>query len=83
MADLTKLVLREGLRLVSIGLVAGLLGGLALGRIISGILYQVSPASPETFVGTALVLIIVTMAAMYVPTRRVIKVDPSKILHYE
>lgn len=83
MADLSKLVLRDGLRLVSIGLFAGLLGGLALGRIISGFLYQVSPASPETFVGTALLLLTVTLIAMYVPTRRVAKVDPSKTLRYE
>jgi len=82
-ADLTKLVVRDGLRLVCIGLFAGLLGGLALGRIISGLLYQVSPASPQTFIGTALVLVCVTLAATYVPTRRIVRVDPGKTLRYE
>jgi ABC-type antimicrobial peptide transport system permease subunit len=76
-------VLSDGLRLVGIGLLIGMLGGLALGRIISGILYQVSPASPQTFIGTALALVSVTLVAMYVPTRRIVRVDPNKTLRYE
>jgi ABC-type antimicrobial peptide transport system permease subunit len=81
--DLTRLVLSDGLRLVGIGLFIGMLGGLVLGRIISGILYQVSPASPQTFIGTALALVSVTLIAMYVPTRRIVRVDPNKTLRYE
>ena len=81
--DLTRLVLVDGLRLVGIGLVIGSLGGLVLGKIISGVLYEVSPAAPGTFIGTALLLILVTLLAMYVPTRRVVRIDPSKTLRYE
>ncbi len=81
--DLVRLVLVDGLRLVCIGLVIGSLGGLVLGKLISNVLYEVSPAAPGTFIGTAVLLIVVTLVAMYVPTRRVVKIDPSKTLRYE
>ncbi len=81
--DLVKLMLVDGLRLVCTGLIIGCLGGLVLGRLISGVLYEVSPAAPSTYVGTALLLIFVTLVAIYVPIRRVVMIDPSRTLRYE
>ena len=77
------MVLFDGLRLVGVGLFIGSLGGLALGRIISGVLYEVSPAAPGTYLATGAMLLFVTLVAMYVPTRRVVRIDPSKTLRYE
>jgi predicted permease len=74
------LVLRDGLTLVSIGLVVGAMGALALGATISRFLHGVSPADPASFVSASAVLLAVAGLACYLPARRASRVDPLTVL---
>jgi putative ABC transport system permease protein len=82
-ADVLKLVVREGMWLVSTGLVAGLLGALALTRVLSSLLFGISATDPVVFVGIALCLTAVSRVACYLPARRALKVDPMVALRHE
>src|SRR5678816_3460093 len=75
-SDVLKLIMRSGMLLVTIGLVIGLLGALALTRLMTTLLFEVSPTDPITFGAVALCLIITALLACYVPARRATKVDP-------
>jgi len=77
------MVLRDGLTMIFTGLVFGIVGALALTRVISGFLYEVSPTDPATFVAVALFLIAVSLLASYLPARRATRVDPMVALRYE
>ncbi len=82
-SDLRSLVLRQGLSPVMIGLICGLLGSLAAGRVLSGMLFGVSSADPLTMGVVAMALTIVAAVACYVPARRAMKSDPLVALRYE
>jgi putative ABC transport system permease protein len=82
-SDVLRLVLAQGLRLGVIGVLCGVVGALALTRLISGLLFGVSWFDPGTFVVMALVLAAVTLLACYIPARRATKVDPMVALRYE
>jgi predicted permease len=82
-SDLRGLVLRQGLAPVVIGLAAGLAGALALGRVLSGLLFGVSSTDPLTMSVVAAVLLIVAAAACYVPALRATRSDPLVALRYE
>jgi len=77
------MVLREGLVMTFTGLVLGIVGALALTRVISGFLYEVSPTDPATFAAVALFLIAVSLLACYLPARRATTVDPMAALRCE
>ena len=81
--DVLKLVLRSGLVLVTIGLGIGLAGALALTRLMTSLLFEVSPADPITFVAVALSVVFATLLACYIPARRATRVDPLIALRYE
>ncbi|HTG88139.1 MAG TPA: ABC transporter permease, partial [Pyrinomonadaceae bacterium] len=81
--DVLKLVLRSGIVLVTTGLIIGLAGALALTRLMTSLLFEVSPTDPITFGGVALCVIVATLLACYIPARRAIKVDPLIALRYE
>ncbi|MBO0723411.1 MAG: FtsX-like permease family protein, partial [Blastocatellia bacterium] len=72
--------MREGLLLISLGLSLGLVGAWAATRLIKGFLYNVSPTDPLTFVVIALLLLVVTSLACWLPARRAMKVDPMSAL---
>src|SRR5262245_25124029 len=74
------MVLRQGLSLAAAGLVIGLLGALALTRLMQGLLYGVGPNDPITFVTVAAVLLLVALAASFLPARRATKVSPITAL---
>ncbi|UCE48323.1 MAG: ABC transporter permease, partial [Phycisphaerales bacterium] len=74
--DVLKAVLGQGLKLTLIGVVIGLAGALALTRVISSLLYDVSPTDPLTFVCVSLVLAGVALLASYIPARRAARIDP-------
>jgi len=81
--DVLRLVLTEGTQLVMLGLVAGLIGALAVTRFISSLLFGVSPNDALTFGGVSMLLLTVALAASYVPARRATRVDPAMALRYE
>jgi len=82
-SDILKLVVGQGLMLVSAGLALGLVGALAITRVMSGLLFGVSATDPLTFVGISALLGVVALLACYLPARRAAKVDPMIALRYE
>ena len=82
-SDLRGLVVRQGLTPVVMGLAAGLLVAIAVGRVLSGLLFGVSAADPLTVFAVASVLLAVAAAACYVPAFRATRSDPLVALRYE
>lgn len=82
-SDVLKLVLKQGMTFVLLGEVAGILGALALTRLLGGLLFGVTPTDALTFFTVAISLFLVGLAACYVPARRATKVDPLRALRYE
>lgn len=82
-SDVLRLVLKQGMAYVLLGEVVGILSGLALTRLLGGLLFGVSPTDALTFFLVAVSLFLVALAACYVPARRATKVDPLKALRYE
>jgi putative ABC transport system permease protein len=74
--DVFSLVIAQGMKLVVVGLVLGLIASLALTRTLKNLLFGVSATDPLTFVAIALLLMLVALLACYVPARRATKVDP-------
>jgi predicted permease len=81
--DILKLVLRQGLRIVLIGIVVGLVVSFLFTRLISILLYDVSATDPLTYALVALLFIGLTLLASYLPARRATKVDPMSALRRE
>lgn len=81
--DVLKLILGSGMLLVTIGLMIGLAGALAITRLMTTLLFEVSPTDPITFAAVALCVIVAALLACYIPARRAIKVDPLVALRYE
>ena len=81
--DVLRLVLLEGMKPTAIGVVIGLLGALALGRVLSSVVFGVSPRDIATFSVVPLVLAAVGMLASVIPAIRATRVDPMKILREE
>jgi putative ABC transport system permease protein len=73
----------QGLRLVGLGLLLGLIGAWTLSRVLTSQLYGVSARDPVTYVAVALLLGGVALAASYVPARRATRVDPMSSLRSE
>jgi putative ABC transport system permease protein len=81
--DVLKLVVGQGMRLVSIGVAAGLLGALALTRLLRALLFGVSATDPLSFALAGLLLIGMVLLACYLPARRAARVDPVIALRTE
>jgi putative ABC transport system permease protein len=81
--EIVGLVLREGMKLAAIGMVAGLLAAMALTRFMAGLLYGVRPADPATLAAVALLLAGIALLACYLPARRATAVDPVVALRCE
>jgi putative ABC transport system permease protein len=82
-ADVLRLVIRQGLRLVALGLTLGLIAALALTRLMRKLLFEVSATDPMTFAGVASLLALVALLACWIPARRAANVDPMVALRCE
>lgn len=80
--DAISLILKQGLKLVTIGLVLGAAAALALTRLMSSLLYGVTPQDPMTFVAVIALLFAVALAACLIPALRASRVDPIQALRY-
>src|SRR5678815_5089438 len=74
--DVLRMILRQGLTVIVIGLVVGLAAAFALLRLMRSLLFGVSATDPLTFVAITIVLLFVALIACYIPARRATKVDP-------
>jgi putative ABC transport system permease protein len=77
------MVLREGMALALSGVAIGLALAWGLARLMSGLLFGVSPADPLTFGGVALILVAVALAASWLPAWRAARIDPTSALRAE
>jgi putative ABC transport system permease protein len=78
--DVLKLIIRQGMVLVIIGVGIGLLVAYLLNRLVASLLYNVSPSDPFTFVGVPVLIALVSLLASFVPAYKATKVDPIKVL---
>jgi len=74
--DVLRLVVRQGMTLTFVGVIAGLLGAFALTRLISNMLFGVAATDPAVFLSLSLLLAAVAFIACYLPARRAAKLDP-------
>ncbi|HEY0138441.1 MAG TPA: FtsX-like permease family protein, partial [Nannocystis sp.] len=82
--DVVRLVVRQGLVLVGIGVVLGIAGAFGLTRLMSSMLgSQVSPTDPTTFAGVTLLLVVIGVVATYIPARRATRIDPMIAMRQE
>jgi putative ABC transport system permease protein len=82
-ADTLRLVVREGAALTAIGAAAGFALSLLVGRVLAGMLYEVSGSDTVVFLAAPAVLCAVSLAACYIPARRAARVDPMIALRWE
>jgi putative ABC transport system permease protein len=81
--EILKLILGRGAKLALLGVATGILAATALTRLMSSLLFGVSPSDPATLAAVAVLLMLVAMAACYIPARRAMRVDPMIALRYE
>ena len=81
--DVLRLVLSEGLKTAMLGVAAGLIAAVLLGRVLQSMLFDVTALDPLTFVITAITLMVVSLLACWLPARRATRVDPMTALRYE
>jgi putative ABC transport system permease protein len=81
--DIGRLVLREAVVLVAIGVAIGVPAAYGLGRLMDSMLYGVSPGQPLTLLAGPALMAVVALAAAYIPVRRATRVDPMVALRYE
>ncbi|MCU0913832.1 MAG: ABC transporter permease [Planctomycetes bacterium] len=81
--DVVALVIRQGLKLVLLGLAIGVGAALAVTRLVASLLYGVTATDPLTFGGVSLLLLGVSLLACWLPARRAAKIDPMRALRCE
>ncbi len=82
-SEVLLLVLSEGFKMAAIGVAIGLAAAFGLTRLMASLLYGVTATDPVTFGCVAILLVIVALAACYIPARRAMRVDPIIALRYE
>jgi len=82
-SDVLRLILGPGAKMALIGVAVGVVASLALTRLMDKLLFGVSAYDPLTFIAVACLLILVALAASYIPARRAMRVDPTVALRYE
>jgi putative ABC transport system permease protein len=82
-AEVFRLIIAQGLRLATTGIVIGLAASFGLTRLMASQLYGLSATDPWTFIGVSIVLLTVALAACFIPARRATRIDPVVALRYE
>jgi putative ABC transport system permease protein len=82
-SNILKLVLRKGMSLALLGVAIGLAGAFALTRLMTSLIFGVSPTDSLTYGGVAVLLTLVAFMACWIPARRATRVDPLVALSYE
>jgi len=82
-SEIFGLVVGQGTKLAALGVGAGLIGAGLLTRLLATLLYGVGAADPSTFVAVGVLLMLVALAASYIPARRAMRVDPMVALRHE
>jgi ABC-type antimicrobial peptide transport system permease subunit len=78
-----KLVFGQGLIMLGLGTIIGVVGAFALTRLMNTLLFEVTATDPLTYVAVVGLLTLVALLACYIPARRATKVDPLTALRYE
>jgi len=78
--DILKLILRNGMILAGAGILIGLVGAIALSRLMTGLLFGITATDTLTFAGVSITMLLVALAASYLPARRATKIDPLEAL---
>jgi len=81
--DVLRMIVGQGMRLVVIGVAAGIAAAIGLTRFLTGLLFGIKPTDPVTYITVAALLSAVAFIATYIPARRATKVDPIIALRYE
>ncbi len=79
-SDILRLVVGQGFRLAVAGVAVGIAGAFGLTRLMTSLLFRVSATDPATFVGVAVLFVLVALLASYIPARRATRIDPMAAL---
>jgi predicted permease len=82
-SDVLKMILGQGMAVIGVGLVLGLVAAFGVMRLLRSLLFGVGENDPVTFVAITAMLLLVALVACYIPARRAMKVDPLVALRYE
>jgi putative ABC transport system permease protein len=81
--DVLRIIFSQGLRLVGIGVALGVAGGASVSRVLRSLLFGLSPFDPIAYAGVSVFLVMIALAAIYLPARRASRVDPMVALRHE
>jgi putative ABC transport system permease protein len=81
--DVLRLIMKDGIKLTCLGIVLGLVGAVALTRLMVSLLFEVTPTDPATLIAVALLLAAAALLACYIPARRALSIQPITALRCE
>jgi ABC-type antimicrobial peptide transport system permease subunit len=81
--DVLRLIVGRGMKLALCGIALGCLAALGITRVLTGLLFGVTPTDPTTFIAAPSLLLLVALIACYLPAHRATKVDPIRALRHE